>query len=142
MHHDTFNDNPELDCGNWIKHILNDYGEENVGLRWISNPISCEVFGFGDTERNMERNGHKLFPTSVSDILDMQFDLVYLCRSDTWTPPHLDEGFAELVKTCSNHFEKVLIEESVKTPRDIKELVEQQRPFFEKMQKRSFGISK
>lgn len=130
MHHDMFNDNPKLDCGNWIKHIQNDYGEENVGLRWISNPISCEVFGFGENERNMECKGQKVFPTSVSDISDIQFDLVFLCRSDTWTPPHLDVGFEVLVETCVEHFDKVLIEESVKTPRDIRELVKQQKEFY------------
>ena len=139
MHHDMFNDDSELDCGNWVSHILKDYGEENVGLRWISNPISGEAFGFDEEELSIERKGRMLFPTSVSDILDKQFDLVFLCRSDTWTPPHLDEGFNELMETCLYHFGRILIEESVKKPRDISLLVEQEKEFFEKMKNKNIG---
>lgn len=129
MHHDMFNNNPQLDCGNWISHIQEDYGGKNVGLRWISNPVSCEVFGLKE-ESQMEHEGQKVFPTSVSCLSDMQFDIVFLCRSDTWTPPHLDEGFNELVQTCINHFDKVIIEESVKEPRNITEFVRQQKGFY------------
>ncbi len=78
----------------------------------------------------MEHEGQKVFPTSVSCLSDMQFDIVFLCRSDTWTPPHLDEGFNELVQTCINHFDKVIIEESVKEPRNITEFVRQQKGFY------------
>lgn len=140
MHHDMFNDNLKLDCGNWITHIQKDYGKENVALRWISNPISCEAYDFDDEEINLEHDGSKVFPTSVSAILDTQFDLVFLCRSDTWTPPHLDEGFEKLVETFTNHFDRILIEESVKSPRDITALVEQEKAFFKEMKLKNCNI--
>ena len=110
-----------------ISHIMKDFGDKNVGLQWISNPISCDVYGFTDSEK--QHNGINLFPTSVSVLTDETFDLVFLWRSDTWTPPHLDYGFEELVTTCLHHFENVIIENDVKEPRNIATLVKQLKMF-------------
>lgn len=44
MHHDLTNENPVLDCGNWIMKL----GEEQrcaghkMSFSWIANPISCD----------------------------------------------------------------------------------------------------
>ena len=38
MHHDLFNGNPNLDCGNWLMHIHNEI--PNTRISWVANPVS------------------------------------------------------------------------------------------------------
>lgn len=87
MHHDMFNDNKEVDCGNWVSHLgkLTD----KFTLKWCCNPISEECYG-------MEKDRFYMLSHSVSEIKDTDFDYVFLCRSDSWLPPHLDKEFALL----------------------------------------------
>lgn len=94
MHPDMVNDNPQLDCGNWIKHlILNNRTEyRDVKLKWIYNPVSQIAYQFGHAFDN--------FATEDLSILDNKFfNLIFLCRSDNWSPPHLDNSFIELANT-------------------------------------------
>ena len=54
MHHDIFNDNAELDCGNWISNLIKDNviakssPKEYKSIRWIANPISLDTYGLSD----------------------------------------------------------------------------------------------
>lgn len=93
MHPDIINDNPKLDCGNWIKHLIlsNRTETRNVKLKWIYNPVSAIAYKFG----------HEFdeFATDDLRILDNKFfNLIFLCRSDNWIPPHLDNKFIELAQ--------------------------------------------
>ena len=36
MHHDMFNENETVDCGNWVSHIVKEIPKTRI--RWISNP--------------------------------------------------------------------------------------------------------
>ena len=96
LHHDLFNDNEKLDCGNWGMHIINDGAQ----LHWIGRETSVEVYGLGKIED---------FPIKqdFEEIKDKKFDLIFLCRSDTWLAPHLDKYFVEMGKLCCNHFNRV-----------------------------------
>lgn len=87
MHHDMFNKNPELDCGNWIGH-LSQISKQLV-IKWVCNPVSEEVYGLNEKIRSYLL--HSIREIDVSD-----FDYVFLCRSDAWVPPHLDCYFDEL----------------------------------------------
>lgn len=134
MHHDMFNNNRQLDCGNWIKHLMRDYGDDKVTLKWIANPISLKVFGL-DTMKGTDYTADdlkKLIPTSLLEIAKDKFDLIFLCRSDTWSPPHLDSGFDKLIETCIHHFDEVAIETDVKNPRNITPYVEELKPLYKK----------
>ena len=87
MHHDMFNNNKEVDCGNWVSHITELYPTE---IKWVVNPISESLYG-------LEGNRFKpLLLHSVADLKSSQYDYVFLCRSDQWLPPHLDKDFADL----------------------------------------------
>lgn len=46
MHHDMFNKNPELDCGNWIGH-LSQISKQLI-IKWVCNPVSEEVYGLNE----------------------------------------------------------------------------------------------
>lgn len=115
MHHDYFSNNPELDCGNWLKFIAKDY--KNHKLSWITRPVALDAYGFDDEER---------IPINLdfTKIKNMKFDMIFLCRSDNWTPPHLDLYFEQLVNEMATHFENVLIENCVKEPRNINGIIE------------------
>lgn len=94
MHPDMINKNSKIDCGNWIKHLIlnNRTKTRNVTLKWIYNPVSAIAYKF-----NHEFDD---FATENLSVLDNKFfNLIFLCRSDNWVPPHLDNDFIELAKT-------------------------------------------
>lgn len=122
MHHDMFNDNPELDCGNWITHITERY--PNYQMTWIANPISEEMYGFGEKIKHYVK-------TDFESIKDKQFDIIFLCRSDTWLPPHLDDKFDELYQCIIENYYNVLVDKQITKPREFMEAVKVQRKAFE-----------
>ena len=87
MHHDMFNENETLDCGNWVSHIVKEIPKTRI--KWISNPVSKEAYGLTDRKFEIIENDFK-------SIRDKKWDLVFLCRSDIWTPPHLDKEFIDI----------------------------------------------
>ncbi|HHX38035.1 MAG TPA: hypothetical protein GX717_08655 [Clostridiaceae bacterium] len=107
LHHDCFNGNQNIDCGNWIKHIKTERPKGDV--HWIARETSATVY--------------KKMPMQVmydfDFIKDMQFDMVFLCRSDSWLPPHLDEDFAKLMQTMTNRFFQTEIDDQIRKPRNM-----------------------
>lgn len=124
LHHDLFNDNPELDCGNWLKHLKDDLPETNI--HWIARPISLECYGIND------------FPveTDFEKIKNIDFDAVFICRSDPWTPPHLDEYFDRMVELCAALFDSTYVENQVLKPRDLSGIIEAEEQIFDELRKR------
>lgn len=119
MHHDMINDNDKTDCGNWIGQLLKEKALEQLGFKWISNEISFDMYGIGDGENkkfdmlmNILNAGN-----SLKAIEDEQYDLIYLARSDTWSPPHLDPYFCSLVDFMKEHFLEIKIERDIDKPR-------------------------
>lgn len=110
MHHDMFNENFELDCGNWIKFVSQSYPTK---ITWIANPISREVYGLKDHEYDIIKANLDAIKNPES------IDAVFLCRSDAWVPPHLDKYFNELVEMIGKKFNEALIEKCVETPREL-----------------------
>lgn len=115
MHHDLFNNNANLDCGNWLSHIHDDY-KNHCHISWIANPVSNLCYDFDETINSLVEN-------SIESIIDCKFDIVFLCRSDNWLAPHLDTYFNDLVKLISLHFTDVCIEKAVQKSRDIYSII-------------------
>ncbi len=111
MHHDMFNDNPQVDCGNWVTALQSEY--EQFKFKWVANPIGLDIYGFDNGET---RN---LISTSLKRMVGKKFDALFLCRSDNWVAPHLDYGFKELLETCQSHFIAVKAEKSILNERVI-----------------------
>lgn len=123
LHHDLFNDNKELDCGNWIGKLYETF--ENVHASWIARKVSDACYGIKPGELPIEHNFDK--------IMDAEFDAVFLCRSDAWVPPHLDDFFNEMVELCSSHFYCAKGEKCVLKPRDISDIIESENQAYEQL---------
>lgn len=99
-----------VDCGNWLYHVVKKY---KARLRWYTRNASFDCYGIKYNEVPAIRES--LLPLLLED----EFDMIFLCRSDPWTPPHLDDSFDELVNLCKENFRNVDIEDCVSQPRDM-----------------------
>ena len=119
-HHDLFNNNYTLDCGNWIDHLKQklENQERQLQVTWITNPISTDIYGL-----TIEDFDGKI-TTGFECIQDTTWDLIFLCRSDIWTPPHLDNEFVKLAHVIMNHSVSCDYEDTVMTSRYTNEFIE------------------
>lgn len=113
MHHDMFNDNNDLDCGNWISFLKNSVNK--LSVLWYPNDISEKMYGIEDL--------HKTMMYDLNLLVKEKFDLIFLCRSDNWVPPHLDIYFEQLknklIETCG--MKNIVISKDIRSPRKIEE---------------------
>lgn len=107
MHHDIYNSHREIDCGNWLGHMIKKHGAK---AQWVIHPLSCQYFPT-KYDNNVECLG------SIRDISDDAFDIIFLCRSDMWLPPHLDIAFTDIVSKLTESFIDVTIHDNVDKPR-------------------------
>lgn len=96
MHHDMFNKNKTLDCGNWLSYVEKDCNKLNIN--WVCNPISEEMYGLNNIKDLLFHSIDELDKTYN------QYDYIFLCRSDNWLPPHLDKDFDKLSKRIISRF--------------------------------------
>lgn len=91
FHHDYFYSvTEELDCGNWLSYIM-DYYSDDSEYTWIRREAS--------QYDNIANNLNIITDLKkVVDILGMDVDLLFICKSYTWSAPHLDKRFATLFK--------------------------------------------
>jgi hypothetical protein len=118
MHHDLVNNNNALDCGNWLSFLIRERENrgQSTGFRWVTNPVSLDNYGLDDVfAKGGDLEGYAL--DNLDKIKDVKFDGIFLCRSDTWTPPHLDKYFTEVCQLMKSHFDEILIEKGIDIPR-------------------------
>ena len=135
MHHDFTNDSPELDCGNWLSYLAE--RQKNGGgkfrFTWVANPVSASMYDLDDPDEPDLNLLKSLMLTSLSEIKGRSFDAIFLCRSDTWSPPHLDKYFTELCDLMREHFKNGVIEKDIDKPRTMYlEIMEGMRQAFKK----------
>lgn len=95
FHHDMYiTGGNTLDCGNWLRFLADLKPDTNI--KWVMREDS-------DTEA---LTGEFPYPTTT-DISEVQgeFDLIFICFSSPWTPPHLKPRFDEMCK-CVEHLEQ------------------------------------
>ena len=115
LHHDVCNDNEDLDCGNWISHVVEAYPGTQIG--WIAREASLDIFDL--TKEEILDIG---IETDFKKIRNTQFDAIFICRSDMWLPPHLDEYFDKLILKCKLDFKNTYIENCVSKPRNLNKI--------------------
>ncbi len=126
MHHDMFGKNPEdsVDCGNWANHIKDEYA--NSKYIWICNPISEEMYP-SELPDEIWKN--------YSLIAGVKFDIIFLCRSDGFVPPHLDKDFEKLARLIKIYYGRTMIDIQVEKPREINARVRALRKAYKDMAK-------
>ena len=90
FHHDTWSNKTGVDCGNWLRKLMDKY---NGRYTWVGHADS------GQTERDKRL----FFTPNYKDALvkDIKWDVLFVCRSDMWSPPHLDKAFIRSFKPLS-----------------------------------------
>mgnify|MGYP000147764941 FL=1 len=106
-----------------------------MGLTWVANPVSLEMFGL-DKDRKENRAFRGIVQKNLSKIEEKSyaFDGVFLCRSDIWTPPHLDSVFHSLCDTIADHFNSVVMEQDIRKCRDYESVIGKLQPAYSKYQ--------
>lgn len=113
FHHDYQNGNQEVDCGNWLGKFVEHHPETDVV--WFTRENALQAYGsYPALERCIQFD--------LQSIMDQTFDLVFLCRSDAWLPPHLDVYFDDLVILCNDTFATCYVSDSILCPRDIESI--------------------
>lgn len=88
FHHDLYGINnierTEVDCGNWMVKLVDEY---DCTYKWIKQ---------NDSDDNLEnKNFCKIDNGEIEELTQEDFDLLYICRSSMWSPPHLDKYFID-----------------------------------------------
>lgn len=131
FHDDLTNGNEKrgiVDCGNWLYFLTHLYHTKMI---WYTRKTSTECYG-------IEKDELPIFVDDLSHLLRtrQKYDLIFLCRSDPWIPPHLDKDFDDLLDFCECNFIDVDVQDSVKKPRDmdlIQEMARQVDECYEKL---------
>ena len=94
----------ELDCGNWLNYVMDKYKGQ---YRWL---------GWNDSF--LQKLPKQLqFITDInsvlSDIKSTKWDLVFVCRSSMWSPPHLDSVFTDIFYPLTLSSKKVVAEDAI-----------------------------
>ena len=90
-HHDMYQYRTSFDkvnCSNWAEILQEELGSK-FDYNWIKRDDSEEYSLAGKV------NCKECF---LDDITEKKFDVIYLCRSGAWSPPHLDNKYNELKK--------------------------------------------
>lgn len=111
MHHDMFNENPELDCGNWIGHLKK---QTKLIINWYPNQISPKAYGLDDDDAIM-----KHIHTEPYHAVSSYYDCIFICRSDPWFAPHLDHYFHDYFQIYKHILPNLRAEQRIMEPRDL-----------------------
>lgn len=90
FHHDyyhIFSSDNELNCGNWVRRLFENRSDANI--TW------CKRYD-SDIRTLDGEFPHKIINEDISSLLDKKYDIIFLCLSPEWTPPHLYKLFYNL----------------------------------------------
>lgn len=122
FHHDCFIGMGELDCGNWLRCVKELDKKNAIESVWFA-PDGCleSPSGMGEHMKDYlngifsrivtrpKDGAHALeapdrfFETFEPYMAQGEEVYVFLCRSDQWTPPHLDGYFHDLSKVLNSY---------------------------------------
>lgn len=96
FHHDVYGQDYDVNCGNWLRVLDHELENMDNHYTWVGHADS-DMEAWEDMEQG-DHNGSMTFITDLNsiDLVGTKWDVVFLCRSDMWSPPHLDDNFIEL----------------------------------------------
>lgn len=128
----------ELNCGNWVNYLCEHLKGRPLKFSNISWLGRLDSERDPDLPKVVKRVEYDPTMNDLADMLSHYFggsipDLIFLCKSNPWSPPHLDYKFDELssilMKTgrvrYSNDIENRFTEEFKNTIADVRKSVEE-----------------
>lgn len=111
FHHDFYDyqrRDGEVNCGNWLKRACEKFNV--LSVQWVRQESS----DIESLAGNVFEVYSKLTPTTLKNVISgTSYNAIFLCRSDIWSPPHLDNYFADLRRWIEEWYEhKSLIKKS------------------------------
>lgn len=102
FHSDNYGLKDGVDCGNWV-NWLEKFLKDTHKRIWRTSKVTW--LGREDSETAEEtkffkvmNRSEKSLETVISDYFHNSVpDLIYICKSGSWSPPHLDDRFDELI---------------------------------------------
>ena len=106
FHHDVYDfQNDNVDCGNWLRLFINSDGSHDQDtFTWVRRKDS-EMSG----NKTIDDNSIIGIPKDIMT----PFQLVFLCRSSAWSPPHLDKEFLSLCRFLNKLNNKIVVDQKV-----------------------------
>lgn len=90
FHHDMYEHGEDLDCGNWLLKLSQEIPCKCI---WVRREDSDdEIYHLSETNISLEST------IDLHRIEEFNYDLVFICRSGMWSPPHLDKKFIAVFK--------------------------------------------
>lgn len=111
FHHDMYHyktGSEEVNCGNWVNCLFEQ--RPNMKYSWIKREDSDE-----------NTIGGEKAPCNICTLKELEgldFDYIFICRSDCWSPPHLDNLF-ETLWTSIRRYMPVEVENKVVNCRKV-----------------------
>ena len=102
FHHDMYDfQDANVDCGNWLRLFMNSNNRhDNDSFTWIRRKDS----GLSGDDL-IDDNSIVGLPKDIA----APFQLVFLCRSGVWSPPHLDKDFLSLCRYMNKLNDKAVV---------------------------------
>lgn len=138
FHHDLYGINDDsrgIDCGNWMVNLFKNY---NCEYNWVNQD---------DSDKHLDNcNFCKINLKEIKDIEKENYDLLYICRSSVWSPPHLDKYFIDAFNPLimQNKIE-VQYETDIFNNRyneEFLDMVNQNKMIMENLKNRQYNIEK
>ena len=105
FHHDMYDSQTsEIDCGNWVTFLYEEK-ERNKHERYHAIHPNDRYYWVAREDSDVSAE-YKEYLTmiSIDELPDIgQFDLLFICRSSMWSPPHLDIAFDEFCKWVNDN---------------------------------------
>lgn len=113
-HSDFYGIGSELNCGNWgnlLYKIVRDSDLlQDSEVNWVCRPDSINLLEEKDLYEEYEGflTISQVKPRDLASYIEMFFesevpDIIFLCRSSCWVPPHLDFRFLELKEVLQSY---------------------------------------
>ena len=112
FHHDiytTYVNHGEATAGDWA--LMLKKAMPHMSYKWVKRDDS-------------EMPKKHISTISFEDALQKSYDIIFLCRSGAWSPPHLDEKFIEMANILVSKG-PVLAESGIMEGREFSSLIEQ-----------------
>lgn len=111
FHHDLYGKitDEKLNCGNWIYQLMKRF-RGLIEFKWIARKDSEE----------MKFPRFKTVVEDLSVLNGMKFEIIFICRSGMWSPPHLDGEFKKAFEWIAKT-KRVYLQEGIFESRYTKE---------------------